>query len=216
VAFVLNMKNMVPCQACEWHLKNSPERDWDKDPCSKCKNTRQVIDPKEILCNLCGECMCPLGTMNEQYPHGLYKAKVDGGYDSYHLWDMTQYTFSFCEKCLRQLFMQCKIKPTVNELNFGNNTEGLPFIDVGDESSWEQDQTSYEYRVWVDSGGFKQAYLNKKCNSEKDCPNKAVYTVYMYEEFTEECCCEEHKARFNNSRIYKLVPFIANVYKPYL
>lgn len=197
----------VTCNLCEWQLNNVPDRDWSQYPCNYCNNTRQVLNPKNILCNLCGECMCPLGTMNEQIPHGLYNAKVVGGYDSYHLFDMSQYTFSFCEKCLRNLFVKCKIKPKTNEVNFdGDSSEGR---------TWEEDHKAYEYRVWRDEGGHHQAYLNRKCNFIKDCVNAAVYTQLSYDEFTECCCCEEHKELFNYSN-GKLTKFISNILKPFL
>lgn len=206
--FIMKKKNnYVECQGCKWQIEQNivPNRDWAKNPCPKCNNTRQVTDPREILCNLCGECMCPIGTMNEQYPHGLHNAKVVGGYDSYHLLDMNRYTFSFCEKCLRQLFIQCKIKPEVDEVDFSGGST---------EDSWESDQSSYEYRVWVDSGALHQSYLDKKCNVKKDCPNKAAYTRMINNHFSEECTCEEHKGTDGGS--YKYVKFIPNVLKPFL
>lgn len=198
------MKKYVKCRTCEWQLENNPDRNWDEIPCNSCKNTREVIDPKDILCNMCGESMCPIGTMNEQIPHGLHNVKIEGGYDSYHLLDMTQYTFSFCEKCLRQMFMACKIKPEVSDFNFNE----IPL-------DFEQDQISYEYRVWVDNGWHHQAYLNKKCNAIKDCPNTAIFTLlHDDKDFTENTFCEEHKnkAYFNSN----LVKFIPNVLKSFL
>lgn len=197
----------VKCQSCTWQLENFPDRDWKAKPCPKCQNTRQVIDPKEILCNLCGECMCPLGTMNEQYPHGLHEAKVTGGYDSYHLFDLTTYKFSFCEKCLKDLFVSCKIKPDV----FDTNIDG----ELTSQESWERDQEAYEYRVWRDQGGHHQAYVNRKCNFVKDCPNEAVYTQLISGDFSENCSCEDHKDLwgYSNSQLTK---FISNTLKPFL
>lgn len=197
----------VKCQACAYQLANFPDKNWANDPCDQCKNTRQVIDPREILCNLCGECMCPLGTHNEQYPHGLHGAVVIGGYESYHLFDMTRYTFSFCEKCLRNLFNQCKIKPDVHEVDI----YGLE-LDIN--TTWDNDQTAYEYRVWKDNGGFHQAYLNRQCNFAKDCPNKAVYTQLISDEFTEGCCCEDHKdlLTYGNSKLTKFIPHVLKAF----
>lgn len=200
--------NYVTCHGCKWQIEQNivPDRDWEKQPCPTCHNTRLVVDPREILCNMCGECMCPaIGTMNEQVPHGLYKAKVTGGYDSYHLFDCTGYTFSFCEKCLRQLFVQCKIKPQVNDLGFGDHFEYVE----RDEQNWEDDLESYEYRVWSDNGGHHQAYLNRKCNAIKDCPNTAIYTrLHNDTEFTEQSSCEEHKETrgYFNSKLTKFIP----------
>lgn len=203
----------VECQSCKWRLEQNiaTDYDWEENPCRHCNNARVVIDPRELLCNMCGECVCPIGTMNEQYPHGLFNAKVTGGYDSYHLLDMNQYKFSFCEKCLRQMFMQCKIKPEVHDMNIGSDLIAIE----GDEQSWEQDQEYYEYRLWKDNGGYHQAYLDGKCNSKKDCPNRAVYTLLHNDtEFTEDALCEEHKGnKYFNSTLTKFIP---NVLKPFL
>jgi hypothetical protein len=197
----LNMKkhNYVDCRRCDhW----DPE-DRLKQICKGCNNSGKIIDPKELLCNLCGECVCPLGTMNEQYPHGLFNAKVQGGYDSYHLFDMNTYTFSFCEKCLRNLFNQCKIPPDL-------------FDSISSSSDdYAQDRKQYEFRVWKDEGGCHRAYLNGKCNFVKDCPNKAVYTQLHNGDFTEACSCEEHKELWGYSNS-ELVKFIPNVLKPFL
>jgi hypothetical protein len=188
----------VVCRSCgHWsdHLRR-------KEICRACNNTRQVIDPREILCNLCGECMCPVDTMNEQVPHGLYQAEVTGGYNSYHLFDMSKYVFSFCEKCLRQLFIQCKIKPEIFDINRGR------------EEGWELDQKYYEYMIWKDNGEHHQAYLNSRCNTEKDCPNSAVYTRLHNDEFSENCACEDHKDEhaYSNSKLTKFISPVLRVF----
>lgn len=173
--------------------------------CEQCNNTRKTIDPQEILCNLCGGPQRPLGTSNEQYPHGLEDAKVTGGYDSYHLFDMTTYTFSFCEECLRKLFNQCKIPPKVED------TMELRAV----EYAWTKDQELYEYRVWKDEGGHHKAYMEKRCNSIKDCPNRAVYTLLHNGDFSEDSACEEHKLTqcYSNTRYTK---FISPVLRAFL
>lgn len=200
----MNKETYVVCQSCAWQLENNQQRDWIENPCRRCNNTRRVRNPEEILCNLCGECMCPIGTMNEQIPHGLHKATVSGGYDSEELLDGHLYTFSICEACLRRMFIVAKIKPIVSD-----------YI-ASQESSWEEDQEYYEYKMWRKSGGFHQAYLNKKCNMVKDCPNKAEYTQLVSDEFTETASCEEHKDRNAGCINCKMVPFIPNVLKPFL
>lgn len=195
----------VPCKSCAWSLQNHPTRDWEEHPCEKCKNTRQVINPEELVCNLCGECLCPLGTMSEQYPHGLVDAKVTGGYESYHLFDLTTYVFSFCEECLRKLFNQCKIKPII----YDATTSGPGVL----EFEWKQDQDSYEERLWMDSDAPHQAYLNKKCNQRKDCPYDAEYSLFSDwgDEgliFTEQTACEKHKPNYPSSS-YIIKPYIS-------
>lgn len=152
--------------------------------------------------------MCPIGACEEQIPHGLYNASVRGRYSSYYLINLNRYRFSFCEACLRKMFMLCKIKPKIEDANIVN----------GDavEIPYEEDQRRVEYRIWEDDGGAHRAYLNKKCNAIKDCPNNALYTVLLSEEFTEHCCCEEHRDDWKNTINAELVKFIPNVLKPFL
>lgn len=206
--------NYAECHYCKWQLEQQPDRDWAKYPCHKCNNTRSIIDPKEHLCNMCGECMCHeiktlSGTWSTNDPYGLFEAKVTGGYESYHLLDLNRYTFSFCEKCLRQMFVQCKIKPIIEEVGFDNN--------VMRTETWEQDQAAYEYRLWQDNGGHHQAFLNKKCNTIKDCPNQAKYTVlYSDRDFSEQCCCEEHRNQGAWAVNARFVPFISDTLKAFI
>lgn len=191
--------NYVECQFCkDWTDKTK----YFHGTCKYCNNTKKVIDPKDLLCNLCGETMCPLGTHNEQIPHGLYNAEVRGGYESYHLFDLNTYIFSFCEKCLRELFNKCKVLPEV--LN-----------DYDSEWDFKEDQKYYEYKIWKDNGGHHQAYLDRKCNAVKDCQNKAAYTRLHNGEFTEESSCEEHKNlwAYGNATFTKFIP---DVLKPFL
>lgn len=155
----------------------------------------------DILCNLCGGPMCHeittgTGKWKSDVPCGLYRAKVTGGYQSYHLFDITTYNFSFCELCLRKLFIQCKIKPEITSDYHQNNT-------------WEDDQNDYEYRLWKDNGGYHQAYLDRKCNAVKSCPNDAVYTVlHNRTDVTEQALCEEHKDHVDLNS--SAAPFIPN------
>lgn len=185
----------VDCLGCaHW-----PDSRAFTEVCKRCNNTRQTVNPKKVLCNRCAGPQRPLGTMNEQYPHGLESVSASGGYDSYHLLDMTTYTFSICEKCLRELFNQFVIKPTVIENMRGSDKPA---------DLWAEDQKYYEYRVWKDNGGHHQAYLNRKCNFEKDCPNDAKYTQLISGDFTEDCSCEEHKDMwgYGNSSLTGFIP----------
>ncbi len=179
--------------------------------CHTCNNSKLVRDPREVLCNNCGGTMCPIGTMNEIHPHGLHKAKVTGGFNSYHLFDMTRYTFSLCEKCLRELFNKFIIPPELNEFDVFDDS-------VGQTEPWYQDQKNYEYRIWCDDGGHHQAYLNKKCNEVKDCPNDATWTVLLNSDYSENCCCDIHKEKYNTAypSSYKLVKFIPHTLKAFL
>jgi hypothetical protein len=195
----------VECDWCKnWEHKYKSER-----LCARCQNTRKVRNPQEILCNLCGECMCPLGTHNEQSPNGLYLATVMGGYDSYELLDCHNYTFSLCEKCLRNIFQQAKIKPEIREVSLGMLEQNRPI-------SWEEDNGWYEYKVWKDAGNHHLNYMNKQCNATKDCPNKALYTVWYSDEFSEDALCEEHKDHYKFCVNTKLTGFVQHILKPFL
>lgn len=210
---MLKSKNLVTCNFCEH---------WDTDrhfyhKCKYCKSTGQVPDPEEQLCNLCGECLCYTYDKDliVQNPNGLVNAKILGGYYSYHLSDMNTYIFSLCEKCLRNLFVQCKIKPEIYNTRFQDG-------ELAEEISWEKDQSIYEERVWQDSKMPHQNYLNKKCNSNKDCPNDAVYSIFFdddYEEgtaFTENTSCEDHKYYWKNNMGATLKPYVSNTLKIFL
>ena len=176
---------------CDW-CKNRQDGPFITNAdCHRCSGTGQVIDPREILCNLCGESMCPLGTEFEQDPLGLINAQVTGGYFSDHLLDLNTYQFSLCEKCLRHIFMKCKIPPKIGEYNL---LQEKPIWEDG--MTFEQDQASYEYSQWKEAGGHHQAYLNRKCNIKKDCPNSAIYTYLFSDDFSEDCSCEEHKGAY--------------------
>ena len=102
--------------------------------------------------------------------------------------------------------MQCKIKPTVDGMDFQGN--------IREPDCWEADQRSYEYQEWEKAGGHHQAYLDRKCNAKKDCPNKAIYTIKINGEFSESSCCEEHKHKEGGS--YSLVQFIRHELKAFL
>lgn len=194
--------NYVACQWCVNYTDNMRR----ESPCERCKNIKTVIDPKEILCNMCGGYMSGiLGTPNEQAIYGLYNAKVSGGYDSHYLFDMTEYTFNLCEKCLRQLFMQCLIKPGIHE-----------FVGGDQEANWETDQRAYEYQEWKKTGGHHQAYMNGKCNTIKDCQNDAIFTLMLHGEFTEECACQFHSEIYQTYGGEQLVDFISHTLKPFI
>lgn len=199
----------IDCDRCaNWTLEYK-----QKSICSTCKNTRQRINPKTILCNMCGESLChdiktKSGRWHSDEAHGLIGASVMGGYESYHLLDMTSYTFNMCELCLRKMFNQFVIKPKVADNDFSGNST---------PEEWERDQESYEYRVWKDEGGFDQAYLNRQCNIKKNCPNTALYTILFNGDYSKECSCEDHKdVHKNNTRQFKITKFIPDDLRAFL
>jgi hypothetical protein len=187
----------IVCSFCDhWTLEDRHIKS-----CKQCNNSGFVVNPTTILCNMCGGHTRFLNTMNEQSVFGLENCTVSAGYESYHLLDCTQYTFNLCEKCLRQLFIQFKIPPKI---------DGYDYETEDNDYTWETDQKIYNYRLWEDAGGHHQAYLNKKCNKEQDCPNEAKYSILTESgEFTENCACEEHKQFYVNIINVKVVKFIS-------
>lgn len=176
----------IPCKGCaEKHLDPDPDLDPD-NVCFYCNGTGEVPDPKEQICNNCGDCLCPEKGINWNVPYGLHNAKVQGSYESTHLVDYHIYTFSLCEKCLRTMFNEFKIKPKVMTHNIRREYDDVPF---------EQDQTQYEYGLYLENGGHQADYLSGKCNQVKNCGKKAVYTICQgaRKRLTNDSSCEEHK-----------------------
>lgn len=68
------------------------------------KIKREVIITDDVICNKCGKsCKGEMGHFN-----GLIETTIEGAYDSTHLEDCTNYTFSLCEECLSKLFAKFK------------------------------------------------------------------------------------------------------------
>lgn len=201
---MMDKKNFVTCQNCS-HWSDESRVD---NLCKRCNNSKLVLNPKDLLCNMCGGNMCH---ENAQYPQGLFNISVSGGFGSYYLFDCTSYIFSLCEKCLRKSFNEFIIKPKVFESGCWYDYEN----DIHkNDIPWEEDQKMYEDRLWVDSGGPHKAYLNNKCNVIRDCSNDALYTIFINDKFTEKCCCAEHEDLRPFSS--KLVKFIPNKLKAFL
>lgn len=195
--------NFVDCKNCkDW----SQERKF-KNTCGICKGLGFIQDPKEILCNYCGGSMHPdPSDVNWQTPDGLLNAKVTGNYSTNHLTDEVLYIFSLCERCLRQLFNLCVIPPKIYDSR-------SPSVEL----NYDADKKHYEYDQWVKNGGFSKAYRDGKCNSVKDCKEKAKYTIlYGNETFTENCCCETHLSDYNVTTWYVIVDFIPNNLRAFL
>lgn len=111
--------------------------------CRECKGTGFVRSRETYVCNKCGDCLCPpIGTMNQDAPHGLVEATVSGGYDSRHLFDTTNYSFSLCELCLRNLFNECAVPPKISH-----------YMGPG-WKTYQEDRVMWEDRLWEESEAF--------------------------------------------------------------
>lgn len=139
--------------------------------------------------------------------YGLVSASVSGNYESIHLSDCTTYSFSLCELCLRTMFDSFKIKPTCK----------LYMIEPNKPVDYNEDKKMYDFSIWKQEGKDHIAYLNGLCNQFKNCPNKAIYSIYGHDdEFTEDSACEEHKEEFYLPIGYSLKPFVKNALKPFI
>lgn len=190
---------------CERCLNWTDEERFTKQ-CHECKDKRIIKHPESQLCNKCGQNLCPPEpNVNWKYPDGLVDALVIGSYDSTHLLDLNAYCFSLCELCLRNMFNECVIPPIVYSDNDKNKI------------SYSEDKIMYEHSQWRKNGGYLEAYNNRKCNTIKDCPNEAKYSVlHNKNKFSESCVCEEHSSTYSNATWYKLVPFISKNLKAFL
>ena len=97
--------------------------------CEVCKGQGIVRTPESYICNKCGESLCP--TPDLPHPYGLVETSVSGGWYSTHLFDLTTYTFSLCEACLRNLFGTFIVKPKV-------------FASVGGPTTYAKDVATYK------------------------------------------------------------------------
>ena len=81
--------------------------------CLTCCGKGILIKIEEYLCNNCGKEIMKPGMIRNVGFYSEHKFFVSGGYDSYYLFDRTDYIFYICEKCLRDMFNDFKIKPQV-------------------------------------------------------------------------------------------------------
>lgn len=165
--------------------------------CSRCKGTGIVRSRSSYICNKCGGSMCPEdNTPNRDIPHGLVEEQVTGGYDSFHLFDLSAYTFSLCEQCLRQLFDSCTIYPNV-------------YCQSGDRVSYEEDQTQYMDRMWRKSGGHITKMFTDMCNTTMECTDKAIWRISYDSQnpISPDICCDEHKSKYDNYSTVFFAPY---------
>ncbi len=148
---------------------------------------------KSDVCNNCGE--------NSEI---LQPFEIKGEYNSIYINDLFQYQFCICEKCIRNLIVNFKVKPHI-------------FCPIDLEViSFKEDQEIFEYNLWCQEGKDRQAYIAGKCSCAKDCPNKAIYTVLTDDEFTETSSCEEYKNKYKNCANAQLTKFIPNYLKSFI
>jgi hypothetical protein len=86
------------------------------------KKVKVEIEKEEIVDILCNKCGESLGGFCDY--HGLVEVRVVGGFQGPVFEDCDEYTFSLCEKCLKGIFDECKIKPEFrNRLDYDLNDD---------------------------------------------------------------------------------------------
>lgn len=145
----------------------------------------QIYDLKEeIFCNNCGDsCLkqyqlnCPDAVQN----YGLLNVSVIGGYVSDYLNDGNQYIFSLCEKCLRGMFENFKVKPKINTCGYNNNI------------TYQEDLNSRKITDWYNNYDAQTAKLKLGiCNFTEECQNTGWWRLFNGD-LTFNLNCDEHK-----------------------
>ena len=156
--------------------------------CHPCRGTGVVRRADSFRCNRCGGTM---GVRDEARPHGLVEQTVSGGYSSEHLLDTTTYTFSLCEACLRRLFDECVVPPTIGAYMGGPA-----------EQSYAEERVAYEWHAWRRVGGHRPRVREGRCNQVVACDARATLWMVSSHGLTDEVACEGHGGRCGYSNYY--------------
>lgn len=189
------------CRSCK---KYRDERDFElARRCNICEGTGIVRENKSYSCNKCGGTMKATEDCSDSSPHGLVEVTVGGGYHSFYLSDCTSYTFSMCEKCLREAFEEFKIPPTVVD-RMGDGSKGP-------EESYQRDREAYLHQVWCASGGRKEAFKAGLCTDSETCGKPARWgsldrpPSYKPGKFF-DASCDDHVPWHLNTVNYRTLP----------
>ena len=122
------MNKFIQCPRCTiLRSSRTLEDTIEASTCHQCSGTGFIRSRESYICNQCGGPLCtqdyPDGYDTSKdpdfyTPNGLVEHSITGGYSSTELMDLTTYTFSLCERCLRNLFNQFKIPPHVSVYNY--------------------------------------------------------------------------------------------------
>jgi hypothetical protein len=189
-----------PCDRCSGARA---ENDYKRAlACRLCKGTGYAPAIGETPCNGCGGTMAS-GTRpdDRQVPQGIYQYEISGDYDSPALSDMTTYTFSMCEHCLRTWFEGCKVPPKTERYD-------LVGIRPNELEDYAADHESYKYQQWKENLGYANAHLHGICNQTRSCGKPAKWTVALSESLTDHCLCDDHKDSWSGCTNGAIVPFV--------
>lgn len=155
-----------------------------KMSCDRCRGSGHILNPKWVTCNMCGGNMSCDSEHDETSMYGTGPLSVSGGYFSPHLTDTTSYHFAFCERCLRTIWNQCKVKPRID------------FYMGEDDSTYEEDEEGWKIGQWVKSGGRDRKLPTGICTRDEWCKKKSTHLyVCSGDIVSNERFCEEHAGR---------------------
>ena len=89
------------------------KKETSKKSLKKERKEVEVVD--DVICNKCG-CSMKISESGSDEFYGLVGAVVCGGYFSEELEDGVKYSFDLCEKCLKEMFKEFKVKVDEEEL----------------------------------------------------------------------------------------------------
>lgn len=151
--------------------------------CFRCKGSGIVRDPASYICNKCGGSLFPAAP--EMGPYGLVEQRVGGGYESWrpdYLLDLTTYEFSLCEPCLRVLFKQFVVPPSV--------------ISDARVVTYEEELELKDHNNWIHAGGPKSKLRDGMCTYDRACTNLAKWQRTQFgEKIKNDVYCDKHKVK---------------------
>lgn len=127
----------------------------------------------ETVCNKCGGTCAKFWADGEFEDYGLVNAKVSSGYLSHDLEDGNLYTFSLCEKCLKEMFESFKIPVKTLCYLFPEESCSKDYsnplvnkIFRAADDNWylelvESEENSKFYGAWLNNTGALDHYLTK-------------------------------------------------------
>ena len=183
-----------------------------KDECSDCANNTycnnhnsyyRPFNPNfiNLLCNSCGENVynaTNYKNTNEKELREEYFVKIQytGGYNSDYLTDTIGYDCFICEKCLRNMFDNFKIKPYTRREQVFEDTDDY-------DNSYNEDSEYFKNKKFKESPKFIENYRNKICNMYYSCKNKAIYSYKRVDyngnsKIIDLCSCKKHASFYFN------------------
>lgn len=174
------MSNLEACTDC---AEDRAAGDFEgASMCRKCEGKGFHRGFGTYFCNQCKACLRAFPDMESSEQEGLVEAHVVGGYMSKHLFDMSCYTFSLCEKCLRTLFNGFATPPTVTS-NLPSNRAVFDYAD---------DLAAYYRKQWQATPEVEERFKARICNYDADCTEPGEAIIFYSGEMSDKVRCHKH------------------------